>query len=81
MHWLVDTAQSYADADALVAAKPAAAAMGNALALAGANTGGFDMSGVGPGSWVFHLGVIDAAGNASNVLSANITLLFPEISS
>ena len=75
LHWLVDTALSYADADALVAAKPSAPAMGNALALAGVNTGGFDVSGVAPGSWVFHLGVIDAAGNASNVLSANITVV------
>lgn len=75
LHWAIDTASSYANADALVAAKPAAAASGSALALAGSNTGLIDLSGVASGGWQFHVGVIDAAGNASNVLSINVTIV------
>ena len=75
LHWVIDTASSYANADVLVAAKPAAEASGSTLALAGANTGLADLSGVTSGSWQFHVGVIDAAGNASNVLSTNFSII------
>lgn len=74
LHWLIDNAPGYPNADALVAAKPLAAA-GSGLALAGVNSGGVDVSGVASGSWRFHVGVIDATGNASNVLSANVTVV------
>ncbi len=75
LHWLVDAASSYANADALVAAKPAAEASGSALALAGSNGGLADLSGIASGNWQFHIGVIDAAGNASNVLSRAFTMV------
>lgn len=75
LHWVIDTASSYGTADAVVAAKPAAAVSGSALALAGANAGIADLSGVASGNWHFHVGVIDAAGNASNVLSTNLTVV------
>ena len=75
LHWVVDTTSSYADADALVAAKPTAAVSGSALALAGTNAGFADLSGLTSGGWQFHVGVIDAAGNASNVLSTAFTIV------
>ena len=74
LHWLIDATPSFADAQALVAAKPAGAASGTGLATAGANTTGFDPSGVPDGTWRLHVGVIDGASNASNVLSADLTV-------
>lgn len=73
-HWLVDTNSGFANADALVAAKPAAPLSGNSLAMIGSNSGLVDTSALSDGTWTLHVGVIDAAGNASNVLSTSFAL-------
>lgn len=72
-HWLVDTGTSYADTNALVAAKPTGAASGSALAMVGANSGEIETSDLPAGQWNLHVGVVDAGGNASNVLSTSFT--------
>ncbi len=74
LHWLVDTTTGYGDADALVAAKLAGQSSGSALAMIGPNVGDVDLTVLPEGNWHFHVGVVDAAGNASNVLSSSFTL-------
>ena len=74
-HWLLDATTTFADAAALVAAKPAGEASGNALATIGANTASFDATGIASGNWRLHVGIIDGAGNASNVLSGDFTII------
>ncbi len=71
LHWLIDSRASYADAAALAAAKAAGAASGSRSALSGTNIFGVDATGVATGNWRLHVGVIDLAGNASNVLSGD----------
>ncbi|MGC0225137.1 hypothetical protein [Pseudooceanicola nitratireducens] len=68
-YWLIDNAASYADADALIAASGSGAATGTFAAVQGANSASLDVSGVADGTYSLHVGVRDAAGNASNVLT------------
>ncbi len=75
LHWLVDDVVGYADASALVAAKPTGAASGMSVATIGLNTATVDVTGSAAGNWQLHVGVVDTVGNASNVLSANFTIV------
>ncbi|WP_299849742.1 hypothetical protein [uncultured Roseovarius sp.] len=56
-------------------AKPIGEASGTALATVGANISSFDPTGIAAGNWRLHVGVIDGAGNASNVLSGDFTFI------
>ena len=79
LHWLLDDTPTYADAAALVAAKPGAEASGSRAAVAGSNSDSVDVAGIAAGDWRLHLGVVDAAGNASTVLSGNFTIVFGDL--
>lgn len=74
-HWLLDSTISYTDADELIAAKASGEASGSFAVGANEITEtSLDWSEVANGSYYLHFGVLDEAGNASNVLTEEITL-------
>ncbi len=73
-HWMLDSTVGFVNAAALIAAKSTAVASGSVAATLGAITHNIDSNGVAPGAWRLHVGVIDAAGNASNVLSGDFII-------
>lgn len=75
LRWLVDGTSSYADAAALAAALPSGEASGLQAVTPSTNTVSLDVAGATPGTWRVHVGVTDGAGNASNVLSGNLTII------
>lgn len=76
-YWLVDSTASYVDCDALIAAQASGDASGNFAAASGSVSQDIDLSGVTNGDYKLHVGMLDAAGNASNVLTTDITIAIP----
>lgn len=79
LHWVLDNVSTYADAAALVAAKPSGEVSGSVAAVAGENLGNVDITGIAAGDWRLHVGVIDDAGNASTVSSGDFTIVFGDL--